>query len=174
MWLKKVDWLSPPITLYYRGEGSHVSMYSGILSIIAYTIVVVATFYYALNFINREDPKAYFFNRYIEDAGSFPVNATQMFHFVQLTDVKSNLKVPFDLSKFRVFGFDDIHTGEYLVDPEIVNTHDHWIYGYCNNDTDTEGISYLIDQDYYKESACIMIEKKNNIMTLQIQISVGH
>ena len=155
MWLKKVDWLSPPITLYYRGEGSHVSMYSGILSIIAYAIVVVATFYYALNFINREDPKAYFFNRYIEDAGSFPVNSTQMFHFIQLVDVKSNLKVPFDISKFRVFGFDDIHTSEYLADPEIVNTHDHWIYGYCNNDTDTEGISYLIDQDYYKESVCI-------------------
>ena len=93
MWLKKVDWLSPSITLYYKGEGLHVSMYSGLLAIFAYTIVVVSTFYYALNFINREDQKAYFFNRYIEDVGNFPVNATQMFHFVQLSDPQTNLKV---------------------------------------------------------------------------------
>ena len=117
MFLKKLDWLSPPITLYFKGEGSHVSIYSGILSLVAYIIVVVATFYYALGFINRQDPKAYFFNRYIEDAGSFPVNSTQMFHFIQLVDVKSNLKIPFDISKFRVFGFDDIHTSEYFADP---------------------------------------------------------
>ena len=155
MWLKKLDWLSPPITLYYRGEGSHVSIYSGLLSIVLYTIVIVATFYYALNFINREDPKAYFFNRYIEDAGSFPLNSTQMFHFIQLSDFKTNLKVPVDLSAFRIVGFDDVQAGEYKDDPEIVKRKDHWIYGNCNNDTDTEGISYLINQDYYTESACI-------------------
>ena len=155
MWLKKVDWLSPPITLFYKGEGSHVSMYSGLLSIVAYTIVVVATFYYALNFINREDPKAYFFNRYIEDAGTFPVNATQMFHFVQLSDPQTNLKVPIDFSAFRIVGFDDAYSDDYKKDPSIVHRKDHWIYGNCNNDTDTEGISYLIDQDYYTESACI-------------------
>ena len=155
MWLKKVDWISPPITLYYRGEGSHVSIYSGILSIIAYTIVIVASFYYALNFINREDPKAYFFNRYIEDAGSFPLNSTQMFHFIQLSDFKTNTKVPVDFSAFRIVGFDDVQAGEYKEDPEIVKRKDHWIYGNCNNNTDTEGISYLINQDYYTESACI-------------------
>ena len=155
MWLKKVDWLSPPITLYYRGEGSHVSIYSGLLSIVAYTIVIVATFYYALNFINREDPKAYFFNRYIEDAGSFPLNSTQMFHFIQLSDYKTNLKVPVDFSAFRIVGFDDVQPADYQKDPDIVKRKDHWIYGNCNNDTDTEGISYLINQDYYTESACI-------------------
>ena len=127
MWLKKVDWLSPPITLFYKGEGSHVSMYSGLLSIVAYTIVVVATFYYALNFINREDPKAYFFNRYIEDAGTFPVNATQMFHFVQLSDPQTNLKVPIDFSAFRIVGFDDAYSDDYKKDPSIVHRKDHWI-----------------------------------------------
>jgi hypothetical protein len=32
---------------------------------------------------------------------------------------------------------------------------DHWIYGKCNNDSDTKGISYLIDKDFFNESACI-------------------
>ena len=155
MFLKKLDWLSPPITLYFKGEGSHVSMYSGILSIIAYAIVVVATFYYALNFINREDPKAYFFNRYIEDAGTFPVNATQMFNFIQVSNPQTNLKVPLDFSAFRIVGFDDAYSDDYMNNPEIVRTKNHWVYGNCNNSTDTEGIGHLVTQDFYEQSACI-------------------
>ena len=155
MFLKKLDWLSPPITLYFKGEGSHVSIYSGILSLVAYIIVVVATFYYALGFINRQDPKAYFFNRYIEDAGTFPVNATQMFNFIQVSNPQTNLKVPLDFSAFRIVGFDDAYSDDYMNNPEIVRTKNHWVYGNCNNSTDTEGIGHLVTQDFYEQSACI-------------------
>ena len=155
MFLKKFDWISPPITLYFKGEGAHVSIYSGILSIIAYVITFAAAIYYALGFINRESPKAYFFTRYVEDAGTFPVNATQMFHFIQVSDPQTNKKVPLDFSAFRIVGFDDAYSDDYMKDESIVKTKDHWVYGNCNNDSDTEGIGYLIDMDYYTESACI-------------------
>jgi hypothetical protein len=155
MFLKKFDWISPPITLYFKGEGAHVSIYSGLLSIIAYVVVVAATIYYALGFFNRESPKAYFFTRYVEDAGTFPVNATQMFNFIQLSDPNTNKKVPLDFSAFRIVGFDDAYSDNYMDDPGIVNTKNHWVYGNCNNESDTEGIGYLITQDYYTESACI-------------------
>ena len=56
MFLKKLDWISPPITLFFKGENTHVSIYSGILSIIAFTLVVISIFYYALEFIHRESP----------------------------------------------------------------------------------------------------------------------
>ena len=85
MFLKKCELISPSITLYFKGESSHVSIYSGILSIIVIIIIANATFYYALEFIQRKNPKAYFFTRYIEDAGVFPLNSTQMFHFIQVT-----------------------------------------------------------------------------------------
>ena len=155
MFLKKCDWISPPITLYFKGENSHVSIYSGILSIIAYIVVVAATIYYALEFINRESPKAYFFTRYVEDAGTFPVNSTQMFNFIQVSDPKTNKKVPLDFQAFRIVGFDDAYSDDYMTDPSIVETKNHWVYGNCNNNSDTRGISYLINHDYYEESACI-------------------
>ena len=69
MFMKKFDWLSPPITLYFKGENQHGSIFSGILSIICYILVFASGVYYALEFINRQNPKAYFFNRYIVDAG---------------------------------------------------------------------------------------------------------
>ena len=156
MFLKKLDWISPPITLYFKGENSHVSMYSGILSIIAYIIVFAATIYYALEFINRESPKAYFFTRYVEDAGTFPVNSTQMFHYIQVSDPQTNKKIPLDFTAFRIVGFDDAYSDDYMNEPGIVKTKNHWIYGNCNNNTDTRGISYLIEEGiFYEESACI-------------------
>ena len=155
MFLKKLDWISPPITLYFRGENAHVSIYSAILSIIAYILAFAATIYYALQFIERNAPKAYFFTRYVDDAGTFPVNSTQMFHFFQVSDPKTNQKVPLDFSAFRIVGFDDAYSDDYMGNPGIVNTKNHWVYGNCNNDSDTQGISYLIDQKYYTESACI-------------------
>ena len=150
-----LDWISSPITLYYTDENAHVSIPSAILSIIAYALVVVAGFYYALLFINRGSPKSYFFTRYVEDAGTFPVNHEQMFNFIQVSNPKTNQKVPLDLSAFRIIGFDDLQSEYYMDNPSIIKTKNHWIYGYCNNDSDTQEIGYLIKQKYYFQSACI-------------------
>ena len=155
MWIKKLDMLSPPITLYYEEEAQHSSIFSGILSVIVYVGVFVASIYYALNFIERTSPKAYFFNKYTEDAGTFPVNASSMFNFIQLTNRDSNAIVPFDFGAFIAIGFDDAYDNQYMEDTSIIETTDHWVYGYCNNDSDTEGISELIDFEYYEQSACI-------------------
>ena len=157
--MKKVvrmfDWISMPITLYYKGENAHVSIPSAILSIIAYTLIIVAGFYYALLFINRGAPKAYFFTRYVEDAGTFPVNSEQMFNFIQVSDPQTNEKVPLDFSAFRIVGFDDAYSDDYMNDPSIVKNKNHWVYGNCNNDSDTKGIAHLVTQKYYLQSACI-------------------
>ena len=76
--------LSPPITLYYKGENSHPSIFSAILTIIVYIIISIFGVHYGLEFINKENPTAYFFNRYIEDAGKYPLNASSIFHFIQI------------------------------------------------------------------------------------------
>ena len=155
MFMKKFDWLSPPITLYFKGENQHGSLFSGILSIICYILVFASGVYYALEFINRQNPKAYFFNRYIVDAGFFPINSSSMFNFIQICDQITNEAIPFDFSVFRVVGFDDVYSDEYMNNPDIINNKNHWIYGNCNNNSDTEGIGYLIDFKYYDQSACI-------------------
>ena len=54
---------------------------------------------------------------------------------------------------FRVIGIDKHFELYYLT--HDLNKMDHWIYGKCNNISDTKGISHLIDKDFFNESACI-------------------
>ena len=154
-YIKKLDFLSPPITLYFKGEDQHQSIPSAILSFICYTLVLIATIYYFLGFINKDSPKAYFFTRYVEDAGNFPVNASSMFNYIQFIDKYDNTKLGFDFSVFRAVGVNSIYYEQYMNDPEVIANANHWVYGACNDNTDIEGIENLIDPIVYKNAACI-------------------
>ena len=154
MFLKKFDALSPSIGLYYNEEKQHSSVFSGVLSIIVFAVIVMSEIYH-VSFIKRKLPKSYFFNKNIEDAGTFPVNASSMFNYIQLVDRKTNEEIPFNFEAFKVVGFDDVYSDEYIKDQTLIGQKDHWIYGYCNNDSDTEGIGNLIDSNYFEKSACI-------------------
>ena len=153
MFIKKLDMLSPPITLYYKGENNHSSIFSGILTVISYAIILAAGIYYALEFINKDNPTAYFYNRYMEDVGTFPINASSMFHFLQVYSTSTNTPIPTDFNKIEIVGI-DVTIDNYENDTDL-SKYNHWIYGNCNNETDTEGINYLINQDLFTECACI-------------------
>ena len=58
-----------------------------------------------------------------------------------------------DFTTFNVIGFEDYYEA-YLYNKNLTN-YDHWLYGRCNNQTDTEGISYLINYEFFESSACI-------------------
>ena len=153
--IKKFDMISPPITLYFKGEDQHSSIFSGILSIIIGLLILAATIYYFLGFINKDNPKSYFFTRYIEDAGDFPVNSSSIFNYIQFIDKKDKTKMGFDFNSLVAVGVDDLYYEEYMKDPDRISTVDHWIYGHCNYDTDIQGIESLIDHSIYNNSACI-------------------
>ena len=154
MFIKKFDFLSPPITLYFKGQNTHSSIISGILSLLACSVILGFGIYYALQFINKENPVAYFFNRYIEDAGTFPMNSSSIFSFLQMMNSKELLPKDTDFDSVRIIGLDRITIDNYMKDNDLEH-YNHWLYGNCNNDSDTEGIGYLVTQDKFTQSACI-------------------
>ena len=150
MFIKKFDFLSPPITLYFKGENAHSSIISGVLSIITYSFIISFSIIYALDFINRESPTTYFFNRYIEDVGRFPINASSIFSFVQMMNSSTLLPKDNDFDSIRIFGLDRITINKYMLDNNLEH-YNHWLYANCNNESDTERIGYLVTQDKFEQ-----------------------
>ena len=87
MFLRKVDMLSPKITLYYKQKNTHASVISGILTIIVCTLIITFATIYFVRYANKENPTAYFYNRYIDDIGTFSFKENHFFNFVQLSSV---------------------------------------------------------------------------------------
>ena len=154
MLLKKLDYVSPPITFYHKNYLAHTSILSGILSIISFLLILMISGYFARQIIHRENPLVFNFKRIIEDAGTFPVNASSFFHFISLkTKTQEFTNGGMDFRSFRIIGL-NVHHSDYLNNKNLSNF-DFWLYGYCNNESDTKGISNLIGYDFFQKSACI-------------------
>ena len=155
MLIKDFDYLSPSITFYHNRSLSHSSLLSGILSAISFIFIIIYSIHLFLDFINHQNPDAFYYNRFVEDAGFFPINSSSIFHFINFRNNGGNDpgEKGFDFSLFRAIGIDKQFEGYYQRSSSIKRM-DHWIYGKCNN-SDTKGISYLIDNKNFNESACI-------------------
>ena len=153
MFIRQLDFLSPPITLYYKGENSHSSIFAGIITIIVYSICLTFGIFYAIQFINKSNPQVCYYNRYIEDAGEFPVNSSSMFNFVQIVDTEKNIPIIVDFDLITIIGIEE--TIDIYQENNDLTLYNHWLYGNCNNSTDIVGINSLIKFEHFTESACI-------------------
>ena len=162
--IKKFDFLSQPITLFYQGNPSHPSNISGILSIITLASILSFSIYHLIHLFNREKeiPKSTTFTYFVEDAPLLPLNASSLFHFINLKSLKNKDYEEFDFSYFNIIGiYYDI--SNYESDKNISN-YEHWLYGLCN-ENDIIGIKDIATQDFLKKSACIRkyYDSKNKI-----------
>ena len=152
MFIKRLDYLSPPITFYHKGLLFHSSFVSGIISIISIVLIITLTLYYSMELIEKKNPKSYSYNTFIEDSGIFPMNASSLFHFITISSSQDNYNNGIDFSMFRIIGLENYYE-MYLYDNNLTH-YNHWLYGKCRI-TDYEGIENLIHMDFFKSSACI-------------------
>ena len=154
MFIKNLDFLSPPITFYYQGLLFHSSIVSGILSIISIILIIICTVYYSIEMVKKKNPKTSSYYTFIEDSGIYPLNSSSLFHFITLSSENNNFKSNgIDFSSFRIIGL-EVNFKSYLSDYNISHFN-HWVYGKCNTGKDTEGITDLIQYDFFENSACI-------------------
>ena len=147
MFLKYFDFISPPITLFYRREERHINWISGVISIITYSFILMSTIYYSLDFFERNINKFYFYNKSVEDAGIFPLNQTSMHHYVTIG------KASVDFRAVSLIGVNKYITG-YMNNNDISKI-DHWIYGPCDL-KDIAGMEeYVENKTSFMEAACV-------------------
>lgn len=154
MFIKRLDFISPPITIYHQGYLSHSSIMSGIISIFSVSFIIALAIYFSLELIERKDPNVFSFNSFTEDAGIFSMNSSGLFHFISTGTLPNNYEMNgVNFTDFRIIGFEE-SSEAYLQDRNLYGRN-HWLYGHCNNNSDTEGIGYLIDYSFFEKSACI-------------------
>ena len=94
MFLKEIDFLSQPITLFNQGSVSHSSLPSGILSIITVVIILILSIREIKVIFQRnsETPSSTSFTYFIEDAGKISFNPSSLFHFISLENLNDKEK----------------------------------------------------------------------------------
>ncbi len=158
MFFKYLDFLSPKVTFYHKGLLSHSSILSGIISVISVICIIVFAVYYSLDIINRNNPKAFYLHNFLKDAGEYQFNTTTLFHFVNVVrnfrDIAYNEVL--DFTVFSIVGA-QLYVNNYLNTAKLggLSSFDHWLYGYCDKNTNTKNLDDLINYDFFEHSACI-------------------
>jgi len=155
MFLKKIDLLSSPISLFYKRLPLHSSFISGILTILCFVIVIIFSFCQIQSLFQRENetPISTSFTYYIEDAGTISFNPSSLFHFISLEDLNDRGNEEFNFSYFNAIGI-EAPISDYASNTNIKD-YNHWLYGYCNVESDIQGIEDIIKVNFITKSACI-------------------
>ena len=153
MYLSRFDFLSSPITLYYNGGLEHTSIPSVFMSLIGYAASIIIGLMLSIDFFKRKNPTVFYFNRYVEDSGIYPLNSQMVFSYFQMVNTSDNTPRAIDFTALRVIGT-ELSIQTYLERSNITRD-DHWIYDQCDNGTDIEGLQYLYDYSTFNQSYCI-------------------
>ena len=155
MFIKQIDFISPRVTFYHQGYLAHSSIFSGILSIFSIVLILIIVVYFSLQIIQRNDPNSSYFISFINDAPTYQLNSTSLFHFINLAQISyETYNEGIDFTTFRIIGFER-HYVNYLNTNKNLSIMSHWLYGYCDNETNTKGIKDLITYDFFGKTACI-------------------
>ena len=153
MFLRQLDLLSPKITLYYKRKIKHASIISGILTIFTFISIFGFALYYIIRCINRENPTAYFFNRYVDDIGTFSFKNLNFFNYIQLIEGRERKIKDIDLNKIEILAIDvPMESFMNIRDFDKLN---HWLYGKCDNKIDVKNIKDLLNTEKFYKSACL-------------------
>jgi len=169
MFIKQFDFISPKVTFYYQGFLHHSSILSGILSIISLIFIILLAVYYSLEIIDKKNPNSFSFTSFIEDAPIYEINTSSLFHFINMAqNGRNSFNEGIDFTMFRIIGTQIYY--EAMLKLPSIKIVPHWLYGLCDNKTDTKGISHLIKYDYFGKCACI---KKYYDINTKAYYSVG-
>ena len=181
MW-KKIDFLSPNITLYYREEDKHSSILSTFLSVILFGVIIISIYLLSYDFLYKKNPISFYYIKYIEDIGQFYFNNSGVFHYIYLTLKYENENPKINFNSLNIIG---VNVNEYIFreNPNITDFN-HWIYNYCDSQDlekyknimgkNTTFLCLCINSYYDKETKTIIKKNDKNFVYPSIEHGAGN
>ena len=81
--LNKIDFLSPPITLFHLERRTHTSSIGGSLVIIMMSIIALYISFLLYDLVNYKKITSIFHKKFEYEAGYYSFNSSSIFHFIQ-------------------------------------------------------------------------------------------
>ena len=153
MFLKKIDFLSPEITLFHLGNKNHTSIFSIILSIILMIIIVIFSMIFSLDLIKRKDLVAYSSKTWENDIGTFLLDDNSYFHFLTIYSQIYPYSDEYNSSLINFLGI--INYNRSMIQKEEINNFSHWIYDICDENELNRKKEYNNYTDYNFTRLCI-------------------
>ena len=163
--LKKCDFISPEITLFYRGIDSHSSIFSGILSILLLIGIIFLIIYLSIDLIKKQNPTSFYYTKFVDDIGEYPLNSSQILHYLGMYDT-SNLEVKINTKAINIIGI-NINDGAFLKNTDI-SIYSHWIYEDCEESDLGDMKNKLSDSQKDNFTNCLCISKYYDNVTKKI------
>ena len=145
--LSFIDIISPKITLYYKGQTKHSSLPSQIISIITILALTVLSVIFSLDFFLKKNPTCFYYNRYIDDTGVFPLNSSSMFHFISFENYN------WDPKAFSMIGV-GVSENKYITTKDNTDFN-FWIYEKCTHDDIGDKAKYLDNYTIFQNALCV-------------------
>ena len=151
---KYFDFISPKITLYYKGRLQHTSIPSILISILSVISITVFSIIFSLDFILRRNPTGFYYKRPINEIPKIPFNSTGLFHFITFND---DMIINEKIDDHHVTIVGSINNEGYLYELNYnITKYDHWLYGECDENDVKDHFQTLGDyQQVYKFGFCI-------------------
>ena len=140
--IKNCDFISPEITLYFKGETHHSSFFSGITSIILFLLGVLLSIFFSIDLLFKRNPTMFSYQQTIHDTLTFPLNSSFFFHYMSLYN-KLNKSNIYNKRYFSVIGVQSSSSNINLFLNENDEEFSHWIYEECDEKEYGEDNSYI-------------------------------
>ena len=133
--MKKLDFLSPPITLFHLERRTHTSRIGGILVILMSAIYLAYITYLLFKLISHGKITSIFYQRFQFEAGYYSFNSSSIFHFLQIYSTEN---------KGQFNKFESKFIRAYITYPQTnisylnLELYEHWLFDSCENGVDNK------------------------------------
>ena len=135
--MNKMDFLSPPITLFHLERRTHTSKTGGCLVLLMLTICISYTIFLLYNLVSHKKMTSIFHKRFEFEAGYYSFNSSSIFHFIQIFSPDSGGYFDKYDSKY-IRAFTTYVRSDYSDDK--LQLYDHWVFDQCRKDIDDKGL----------------------------------
>ena len=138
------DFISPEITLYYKGKENHSSFFSKILSIMILLLILDLIIYLSLDYILKKNPTSFSYNTYDDNIGIIPFNSYGIFHFLTFYNLDLSVEKIYKKA-FQIIGI-QINYALFSKTNYSYIKYKHWIYSECD-DNEIQNLNETINEN---------------------------